>query len=823
MRWSTGPRQGGERLCSTRAAGGRGARRVCHGLAIALVAATWFVPLQATAREIHVTPKIYFWNTDLYREIVYDSPEEAFEAAKAAVREKGMYYINLRPGDDSINWPTANGFPAIYESDLVYSPQCEVDGSCKVWTRLGARVYTQISCPVDPIFPDGSTTPVYFKLTQTNRPEEINRTYSCIATVPDTEPCDDDCRGNPIHTGTGQKVQVETDYISTMGDLQFQRTYRSTNGSFSSLAASSPLIDHSVPNVTLENCYPSRYASSTGESLFNHCFYYTTKPTAEQRYELTTPDGRLLTFTGPLDAMAPKADVNDKLSQRLNSAGGIEWVAQRADDSTEIYDAKGHLIRKTSLGGKDDITYAYSDAGTSATVAPRAGLLTRMSDRFGRHLHFTYDAQARLAGMTDPAGGTYHYAYDDHGNLSSVTYPDGKVRTYHYNEAAHINNGTACSSLPSGLPHALTGITDENGNRFATYKYNCNGKAVGSEHADGADQFRFTYTSGATAYTGGTTVEVDPLGATRTYHFQQILNVVRPTGTTQQGPDGAGTVSSAVTYDANGNVASRTDFNGVKTTYVYDLARNLETQRVEATGTAQARTISTEWHPTYRLPARIAEPQRITTFTYDNTGNLLSKSEQATTDASGAQGLAATVTGTPRTWRYTYNSAGQVLTAKGPRTDVDDTTSYAYDSQGNLTSVTNAAGHVTAYSNHDPHGRAQRITDPNGVVTELTYSPRGWLTSRSVGGETTSYDYDGVGQLTKVTHPDHSSLTYTYDAAHRLTGVADNLGNSIHYTLDGAGNHLKEEIKDPAGTLARQTTRVYDALNRLREITGALQ
>ena len=57
-----------------------------------------------------------------------------------------------------------------------------------------------------------------------------------------------------------------------------------------------------------------------------------------------------------------------------------------------------------------------------------------------------------------------------------------------------------------------------------------------------------------------------------------------------------------------------------------------------------------------------------------------------------------------------------------------------------------------------------------------------------MGGEVTSYDYDPVGQLIKVTLPDGSYLNYGYDAARRLTEVSDNLGNRIVYTLDNAGN-----------------------------------
>ena len=273
-------------------------------------------------------------------------------------------------------------------------------------------------------------------------------------------------------------------------------------------------------------------------------------------------------------------------------------------------------------------------------------------------------------------------------------------------------------------------------------------------------------------------------------------------------------------YDVNGNITSRTDFNGNQTIYSYDLTRNLETRRVEASGTDAARTIATEWHSTYRLPTRIAEPKKLTTYTYDVKGNLLGKTEQTTSDATGSQGFAATVTGTARTWSYAYNNVGLVLSATDP---LGNTTSYSYDSQGNLTAITNAAGQVTSLSNYDANGRVGRITDANGVNTGLTYSLRGWLIAKATGGETTHYAYDGVGQLTQVTLPDGSAINYKYDDAHRLTDVSDSVGNSIHYTLDAMGNRIAEQARDASGTLVRQTTRVYDALNRLQQITGGVQ
>ena len=137
---------------------------------------------------------------------------------------------------------------------------------------------------------------------------------------------------------------------------------------------------------------------------------------------------------------------------------------------------------------------------------------------------------------------------------------------------------------------------------------------------------------------------------------------------------------------------------------------------------------------------------------------------------------------------------------------------------GDLESVTNALGQRTDYLEYDGNGRLLQLQDPNGVVISMTYHPRGWISSRTKDGKTTSFAYDDVGNLTRITQPDGSFIAYEYDLAHRMNAIEDNFGNRIEYTLDAAGNRVLEQTYDDGAALHRQLTRVYDQLNRLQSL-----
>jgi len=213
----------------------------------------------------------------------------------------------------------------------------------------------------------------------------------------------------------------------------------------------------------------------------------------------------------------------------------------------------------------------------------------------------------------------------------------------------------------------------------------------------------------------------------------------------------------------------------------------------------------------------VTEPNRTTSYGYDTHGNLLTKTVTDTT-------VSPNVT---RTWTYTYNGYGQVLTADGPRSDVNDVTTYTYYTCttgaqcGQVHTITDAVGQVTTFNTYNAHGQPLTITDPNGVVTTLTYDARQRLLSRQIGTETTSNSYYLTGLLKVATQPDGTTLQFTYDGAHRLTTITDGFGNYINYTLDAMGNHTADNSYDSSGRLHRSHTRVFNTLNELYQDINA--
>jgi len=522
-------------------------------------------------------------------------------------------------------------------------------------------------------------------------------------------PRDENC-SNPVNGATGNKYQAEVDYVAGAGMLLgFARHY---NAAF----------------------VQSRSLGRGWRHSYDRQFAATGTTTGSTAY-IVRPDGMAYRFTRNASGWTPDGDINDRLLDAQVS-GQTQWqllIAQ--DNNTELYNAAGRLTTIVHANARR-VDFGYDDNGR----------LQHVTDALtGRRLGFAYTGNSsQIATVTDSAGQVHTYGYTgavDAQRLASVTYPGpgSPTRRYLYNEAAHTGG--------ANLPDALAGIIDEKGNR-STFAYDAaTGRGISTEHAGGVERYAIAYNA------DGTATVTDPLAAARTYSCTTVQGVRRQIGQSQPAGAGCAASDSARSYDANGNVATSTDFNGNLTTHTWDHARNLPTRKVEASGTPETRTVNNEWHAFWRLPARVAEPKRRVTYLYHGDSLegsplncapadasipsgastrpaplLCRETHQATTDVTGASGFSASVTGAPRTWNYTYNASGQVLTINGPRTDVSDTATYAYHSGANADhaigdpqSGANALCHTTYLDRFDSNGRPLTIRDANNVVLTTTW------------------------------------------------------------------------------------------------------
>jgi YD repeat-containing protein len=106
---------------------------------------------------------------------------------------------------------------------------------------------------------------------------------------------------------------------------------------------------------------------------------------------------------------------------------------------------------------------------------------------------------------------------------------------------------------------------------------------------------------------------------------------------------------------------------------------------------------------------------------------------------------------------------------------------------------------------HDARGNMLTRTAPAPLshVESWTYNSRKDVTAYSNGrGKTTSYGYDGNGNLTTITHPGGVTTTFARDPSTGLvTGVTDPRGKTTGFGYDAAHTWRRSQAR--SGTWRR--------------------
>jgi len=152
------------------------------------------------------------------------------------------------------------------------------------------------------------------------------------------------------------------------------------------------------------------------------------------------------------------------------------------------------------------------------------------------------------------------------------------------------------------------------------------------------------------------------------------------------------------------------------------------------------------------------------------------------------------------------------------------TTRYAYNTLGALTTVTDTLG-VTTVMTYDALGRKMAMRDPDMGLWSYQYDPAGNLTQQTdARGCVITFGYDPLNRLTGKSYSGSCSgvpVAYTYDAYDgttqfgrgQRTGMTDATGSTA-WTYDVRGR-VTREVKPITGVGAFTTTTTYDALDRV--------
>jgi len=344
-------------------------------------------------------------------------------------------------------------------------------------------------------------------------------------------------------------------------------------------------------------------------------------------------------------------------------------------------------------------------------------------------------------------------AYDVNGNESAVTDGNGNVTTYTYDDQNRV-----------------TGVNRKNGNETISNS--------------------ISYDMGTD---GKTTTSVKDANG---HVNKEVTNEAGLTESTTDLGDGEEQITTAYSYDTNGNKIRETYADGGYKTFDHDRKNRLiKTESYEAGEAGESigeKTLKMVY--SYDINDRLLESVdyqidgaeetavRYTEYQYDRRGQTTGYAELSQENAPTADEIKA------HQIRYYYDSDGKLTKVTYPTTKNGvQALAYEYDQNGWLTKIkgevqsadTSTEKTVRSYT-YDSYGKVKEIKDYRDLLNSSDQAVKKDYTydSYSKVNETKAYTYDALGRLTKTVTTDHKNddktktVTYTYDAENRLSKVS---------------------------------------------------
>ena len=464
--------------------------------------------------------------------------------------------------------------------------------------------------------------------------------------------------------------------------------------------------------------------------------------------------------------------------------------------TTNSYDIHGRLTQ-TSVG--DEVNaFAYDAVGNRISV----------QDGLGQETIFNYDGLNHLTWQTFANGDTWTYSYDAMRKVSQTS-PRGITTKYTYDERDRVLKTKALSTddtpaLERNYSYDesghLLGVT-ETGNTAANvnYTYDALGRvttesSLGVTHTYSYDlagnRTQASYGTGRSVMTGYDALNrpefISEGGRVTCYGYDLAGHAVMLVAGNGQ--------TSCNTYDALGRLGHRTLFMTTamsdsevlaEFTWSHDVLGNV-TQQLEkwpgdASRSVGVRSTKMTYDGNNRLATEAvcenvdypASGVTTTTYTYDNANNRLQKAVTGGSD--------------PGVWNYAYNTANQLtyweqLDSQGET--LIKSANLSYDDSGNRTS--------------------QNVRRTGGATGSGINPP-------PAASGTTTYQWDAQDRLASVTLPDGTQHAYNYDYRTRRIGTHKLVSSVVQFmtAIVFAGGLSLAEYDSTTGTLPTAPTVEY--------------
>lgn len=533
--------------------------------------------------------------------------------------------------------------------------------------------------------------------------------------------------------------------------------------------------------------------------------------------------GQLASYTDPAGKITSFGyDANSNMTSLTDPLGNITSFA---------YDSWRRL---TSITRPGSITTSYSYNAADSSCPSGSTGKTIGTDPNGHTTSYCFDSELRVTKTTDAKGNSASTIYNSDSNPLTQTDALGHTTSFGYDSTNEnqlwsqsplegTSNRTTFAYTNTSHPFYPTGYTNPQSHSWS-YGYdentgNTNGNLT-SQTPSGQLPVKFTYNANGTVATA-----TDPNGNATSYGYDTKGNL---TSITPPSPLGAVSIS----YDSLSRIHTITDGKGQTRTYTYDpLDRVTQiaytngstlTANYDANGNLTAQSdpsgsYSYSYDPLNRLTQQ-TQPQGTVSYVYDPNSNLttLTDANGTTTYGYDADNLLSSLrepgAANPITFQYDANEN---------RTEIDYPNGISeyvsYDNSQRLSSIVAkkpASGTIlTSFSYSYANGSGadtslrQSLTyqypgDSSGTTVNYGYDTLDRLTSASGGGHSYSYSYGPNGNMTSKTI-DGTQTTYNYNAANQVTNSG--------YTYDTNGS----QTADP-GIF---TSATYNPLDQASSIT----